>query len=286
MKAVRLIAALLSFVLLPGCAGISQAPPQRLLTAIELNNQAADALARGEYPLAERLYLKSLAHDRAIENTDGVAINLIGLAVTYKKANRPDDALRVAGLVTASALHGVSFQRLAEAELLSASVLMAKSDWAGAARFVGEVESLCSQRTCEIDGRLANLKAQLAIVDDRISDAAILAKRAIQSAEAANDREELANALRVAANASLYASPLEGIGFIEQALNIDKSLALSDKIFRDLVLMGRLYWATENRPLSAQSFFRARLVAEGGNNSEGLREVSLLERELGINHEK
>lgn len=286
MSAPQLIWAFLSLFFLTACGGAAQLTPQRLLIAIDLNNQAVAALARGEYPQAERLYLQSLAHDRSIENADGIAINLIGLAVTYQKAHRLDDALRVAALVNENEISGVSQQRLAEAELLRVTLLIRKADWDGAATLVGELEARCAQRNCQIDGRLANIKAQLAIVGSRIPEAATLAQRAIQAAETANNQEELANALRVAANVSLYANPADGIELVDRALRIDKDLALSEKIFKDLVLLGRLYWALGLPDLSAHTYSRARRVAEGDKNSEGLREVSLFERELGGHHEK
>lgn len=277
----RLSSLSLIVVLLAGCAAHGPSQPSRLMSAIDANNQAAAALSRAEYAVAERLYLQALQHDRAIENTEGVALNLIALAVTYQRAGRLDEALRTAGLVNVRQLPEVSSARVAEAELLSASLRLARAEWGVAAQHLQEVERHCPGTSCQLAGRIANIRAQLAIVDNRIDEAATLAKRALQLAEAANDQEELANALRVAGNASLFADPAAGIRYVERALAIDKKLALSGKIFRDLLMLGRLHLALGDRERAGQLAVRARSVAEADRNEAGLKEVMDLERELG-----
>lgn len=276
---------LLMPLLLAGCATPAPPPPARLMAAIEANNQAAAALMRGEMVQAERLYLKALAHDRAIENADGIALDLLGLAQTYQRAGRPDEALRAAALVSAADLPGMSAQRLAEAALLGATLAMARVDWTVAAERLREAESHCA-KPCALEGRIANLKAQLAIVGNRLDEALLQARRAIALAEATNDRAELANALRSAGNAGLFADPAQGLRDAERALEIDKQLALSGKIHRDLVLLGRLYLALGDRDRAAHMYARARSVAEADGNAAGSEEVAKLERELGGNHGK
>jgi tetratricopeptide (TPR) repeat protein len=272
-------------LLLVACATPAPLPPARLMAAIEANNQAAVALARADLAQAERLYLKALAHDRAIENADGIALDLLGLAQTYQRADRPDEALRAAALVNSADLPGVSAQRLAEAALLGATLAMARVDWTVAAERLREAESHCT-KPCTLEGRIANLKAQLAIIGNRLDEALAQARRASALAEAANDRAELANALRSAGNAGLFADPAQGLRDAERALEIDKQLALSDKIHRDLVLLGRLYLALGHRDRAAHMYARARSVAEADGNVAGSEEVAKLERELGGNHGK
>lgn len=272
-------------LLLAACATPAPLPPARLAAAIEANNQAAAVLARGELAQAERLYLKALAHDRAIENVEGVALDLLGLAQTYQRAGRPDEARRAAALVNAAELPGVSARRLAEAALLGANLALARADWATAAGMLQETETHCT-KPCALEGRIANLKAQLAIVGNRLDEALAQARHAIALAEAANDRAELANALRSAGNAGLFVDPAQGLRDAERALEIDKQLALSGKIHRDLVLLGRLHLALGDRDQAARMYARARSVAEADGNAAGSEEVAKLERELGGNHGK
>jgi tetratricopeptide (TPR) repeat protein len=278
-------ALLLLPLLLAGCATPAPPPPARLMAAIEANNQAAVALARADLAQAERLYLKALAHDRAIENADGIALDLLGLAQTYQRAGRPDEALRAVALVSAADLPGMSAQRLAEAALLGATLAMARVDGTVAAERLREAEAHCT-KPCALEGRIANLKAQLAIVGNRLDEALLQARRAIALAETAGDRIELANALRSAGNAGLFADPAQGLRDAERALEIDKQLALSGKIHRDLVLLGRLYLALGDREQAARMYARARSVAEADGNAAGSEEVAKLERELGGNHGK
>lgn len=273
-------------LLLAACASHGPALPPRLLAAIDANNQAASALARGELASAERLYLKALAHDRAIENVDGIALDLLGLAQTYQRAERGDEALRVLALANAADLPGLPLQRQAEAALLAATLAMARADWPTATQRVADAEMHCPEKTCVLAGRIANLKAQLAIVGNRLDEAQAQAQRAIALAEAAGDQAELANALRSAGNASLFVAPAQGVPPVERALAIDKQLALSGKIQRDLVLLARLRLALGERDEAARLLARARSVAEADGNAAGMGEVEKLERELGGNHGK
>lgn len=272
-------------LLFAACASRGPAMPPRLMAAIEANNQAAAALARGELAQAERLFLKALAHDRAIENADGIALNLLGLAQTYQHAGQPAEALRAVALVNATELPGVSAQRLAEAALLGATLAMGRADWVAAIARLEEAETHCT-KPCMLEGRIANLRAQLAIVGNRLDEALAHARRASALAEAANDRVELANALRSAGNAGLFVDPAQGLRDAERALEIDKQLALSGKIHRDLVLLGRLHQALGDRALAARMYARARRVAEADGNGAGIEEVERLERELGGDHGK
>jgi tetratricopeptide (TPR) repeat protein len=273
-------------LLLAACASHGPALPPRLMAAIDANNQAASALVRGELASAERLYLKALAHDRAIENVDGIALDLLGLAQTYQRAGRPDEALRAAALVSDAELPGLSQPRLAEAALLAATLALARADWPAATQQVAAAEAHCPPQACALEGRIANLKAQLAIVGNRLDEAQAQAQKAIALAEAAGDQAELANALRSAGNVSLFGAPAQGVAQVERALAIDKQLALSGKIHRDLVLLGRLQLALGARDAAVRLFARARSVAEADGNAAGVAEVVQLERELGGNHGK
>lgn len=290
-QAPAILVVLVATLLLAACAGTPTPLPARLLQSIELNNQAAAALARADYVMAERLYLKALGHDRAIENGEGIAIDLIGLAMTYQKAGRPDEALRVVELVGSDKTPDVSSRRLTEAALLRGSILLGRADWGGAAAAAAAAEQHCAAPSCGLSGRLANLKAQLAIVDNRLETAAALARLALEQARAGHDPEEEANAWRTAANVSLFTTPAAGMAEVERALEIDKQLALSQKIYRDLALFGRLRLASGEPVAARRLYARARAVAEADRNGAGLRELAALERELdqleakGDNHE-
>lgn len=277
---------LLLALLLAGCASRGTEIPPRLMVAIEANNQAAAAMARGELVQAERLYLKALAHDRAIENVEGIALDLLGLAQIYQRASRSDEALRAVALVSATELPGISQQRLAEAALLAATLALSRADWQAAGQRVADAEAYCPAKACMLEGRIANLKAQMAIIGNRLEEALGLAQRAIVLAEASGDQAELANALRSAGNAALFADPVQGLRHVERALEIDKQLALSVKIHRDLVLLGRLYLAQGDRAQAARMYARARSVAEADGNMAGIEEVAKQELELGGDHEK
>lgn len=275
-------------ILLAGCAGPGVTPPARVQAAIELNNRAVAAFAHADYPAAERFYLRAIEHERAIENGDGAAINLLGLALTYQRAGQTDAALRLARELAGPQDPPLSAERRAEAALLVATLLIGRADWPGAAGALDEVEIACRAPGCPLRGRLLNLRAQLAIVGNRLDEAADLATRAVGLAEESGDAQEEANALRTLANSRLFDRPGDGIAPVERALAIDRKLALSAKIYQDLALHARLLAAGGQRAAARRLLARARSVAQADRNAAGLREIAVLEQETntGENDEK
>lgn len=288
-RAVIRLLPLVASLWLTACFGpLPAPPPARVQTAIEFNNRAVTALTRADYPMAERLFLQAIDHEQAIENMDGIAINLIGLALTYQRAGKTDEALRIVQRLVEPQSPPLANGRQAEAALLGASLLISRADWPGAALLLKQAAAICDQPTCPLLGRLLNLKAQLAIVGNRLDEAALLAGQALKLATEAGDMEEEANALRTLANSRLFSRPEEAIPLIERALEIDKKLAISRKIVKDLILYGRLQQATRHNAAARQIYARARSVAQADQNSAGLQEISRLEQELksGENDEK
>lgn len=279
---------LLASLALAACGGLPGEAPPRAQLAIDFNNRAVAALARADYPVAERFYLQAIEHERAIENSEGAALNLLGLALTYQRAGQADAALRLAQQLCEPQQPALSVERRAEAGLLAASLLVGRADWPAASEALRAVQKICPDASCRLQGRLLNLQAQLAIVGNRLDEAFALALKAGQIAEAAGDAEEEANALRTQANSRLFRQPGEGVARIARALEIDRKLALSGKIFKDLALAGRLQLALGQSENARQFYARARRVAQADRNAAALRELALLEQEMnssGDSHE-
>ncbi len=271
---------LASALCLTACAGSSTRPPTRVQTAIEANNRAVAALARADYPAAERFYLQAIEHERAIENTDGIALNLIGLAVSYQSAGQEDEALRIATRLLTPQAPPLTSARRAEAALLLSAMQIGRTNWREAAESLALAEAECPPDNCPLYGRLLNVQAQLAIVGNRLDAAAKLAAQAAQLAVESGDAEEEANALRTLANSRLFSQPAAALPVIERALSIDKQLALSRKIVKDLLLYGRLQHAAGQLAAARQLYARARSVAQADHNSAALREIDRFELEL------
>ena len=77
-------------LLLIGCGG-AQTPTLSAvnLRAIEYNQNATKALENGDYEKALAYYMEALKVNRSIENTEGIAVNLINMAVLYQKKAIP-----------------------------------------------------------------------------------------------------------------------------------------------------------------------------------------------------
>ena len=78
------------YCLLIGCGGAqTQTLSSFHLKAIEYNQNAAKALENGDYEKALAYYMEALKVNRSIENTEGIAVNLINMAVLYQKKAIP-----------------------------------------------------------------------------------------------------------------------------------------------------------------------------------------------------
>ena len=71
---------LCSLVLLTACGHVEETRSARQQQATEFNQRAQRAFQRGEYQAAAALYENALQLDAAVENVNGIAINMLNLA--------------------------------------------------------------------------------------------------------------------------------------------------------------------------------------------------------------
>ncbi len=282
MRWLRRAAVLLCTALLAACAAGPNAarPAPRLAVAIGLHNQAAAALARGELAEAEKLYLRALAQERAIEHVDGIAANLIGLAVTYQRAGQPAPAVRTLDLLLRNEVLPFPAAARAAALFVRSTLALADGQDADARTLAEQAAGLCDGTACAFAYRLPELQARVAIVQNDIARAQAFAAQAVAAARQRQDDAALADALRTHANALLFGTPAAGLVPADEALALDKRLARPDRIFASLVLLAKLH-ADAGDPSQARSYFqRARLVADADGNQAGLAELARMEHEL------
>ncbi len=104
-----------------------------------------------------------------------------------------------------------------------------------------------------------------------------MARRASSLHEKRNDRQELANSLRLLGDIALAnASPAEAREHYRRALAIDKDEAVPFKIFSDLMGIGRSFSAEGRRADALTHFRRARSVAEAADDTQGISEADRL----------
>lgn len=261
--------------LVAGCASepVARLPAKRQ-QAIEANNRAGVLFARGDYAGAIALYRSALALERSVENEDGIAANLINLSIAHQRqGDRAAAAAAIAEILEPGPL-AFPPRRVAEAALRDAILRFDGGDAAGAGKALERARAACPA-PCALAGKLDNVEAQLAYDRRDYEAAAAAATRALAASRARGERDEVANALRLLGAARLeraeFAAADAALG---EALEIDKELALSSRIGRDLLLLGRSA-AGRGRTEAARNYYaRALAVARASGDERAAAEVT------------
>jgi tetratricopeptide (TPR) repeat protein len=261
MNRIRLLfCALLSVLLLPACS--SDAPPVRSVAheqAIELNQRALRAFQRGEYQAAADLYDSALRLDSAIENIDGIGLNLINLA----KVNQTMGKLQVAQLYLDRLLMDSTLEypagQLVTASVQSALLQLQIGNVAAAKVWAEKADRYCSS-DCSQEGLLANLHANISLQSGEGDEALRWGERAV-SLNKGETQLEYANALRVLAQAKLSKGQFApALALLNEVIVIDKALGVPVKIRHDLMLLSRVYEKMGNTALASQFRERAERI--------------------------
>jgi tetratricopeptide (TPR) repeat protein len=229
--------------------------------AIDLNQRAQRAYSRGEFQTAAGLYVDALRLDVAIENTDGVAINLLNLARVNVALGKPDEAQQYLDrLLFDKALHYPSTY-MANAAVQYGLLRLGSGDGASASSWADRATEYCSA-DCKLMGVIFSLRANIAIHSGNAEQAVHWAGRAV-SANKGDSPIEHANALRLHGQALMLKQEFEAALLpVGEALSIDKKLGLPDKIGLDLTLLAKMNEKLGRLELAEQYRQRAaRIVA-------------------------
>ena len=160
-------------------------------------------------------------------------------------------------------------RRVAEAALRRALLAMDAGEHAAASEFATKAEAKCRE-SCALRGKLLGLRGYLALAAGDGATAAKLGREAITLQRAAGDQEELANALRLLGSALLLpgasSAPAEALAPLNEALTIDKKLALARAVANDLLMLGRAHARNGDAVLARAHFERALAAAQADGN--------------------
>lgn len=258
----KLTIALLSICLLLAACGqqthVVRSPRQE--QAIDLNQRAQRAYLRGEYQTAAGLYGNALQLDVAIENIEGVAINLLNLAKVNVALGKAAEAQQYLDQLLQDKALQYPTSYLANAALQYGFLRLSVGDVSSANAWADRATEYCVA-DCKLTGVIANLRANIAIQSGDAERAIDLAGRAI-SANKNDSQIEYANALRLQGQAFMLKQEFESaLPPLAEALLIDKSLGLPDKISLDLTLMAKANEKLGKVELAGQFRQRAARVA-------------------------
>jgi tetratricopeptide (TPR) repeat protein len=272
--AARALVAGLVVPLLATCGSAPPASNRVQQEAISANQRAARAYQQDRIEQARSLYEEALRLDLSIENADGAAVNLLSLARVEQAAGRADAAHGYLDRVLSGAPPGFAASRQAEASARKAQLYLAARELAHAASSAAQAEQLCQRSDCMALPAILNLRALAALRSGDAEGALRFSQRALAAADGKGARAERANGLRLAGEAHLARrEPEPALQALGEALLLDQSLGESQRIFRDLMLLGEATEQQGRRDDARAYYQRALTVGAAGGDPAAQREA-------------
>ncbi len=251
---------LCSLVLLTACGHMEETRSARQQQATEFNQRAQRAFQRGEYQAATTLYENALQLDAAVENLNGIAINMLNLAKVNQVLGNTALAERyLDSLLEDKSLH-YALQHLASAAVQKSLLRLQENDSVGAATWVDKAVAWCTT-DCTLMGVIDNARASIALQANDTDKTLYWSERAASENKGTSPLE-YANSLRLTASARLLKNEPDAVlRLLEDALAIDKSLGLPEKIRQDLLLSAQAHEQAGRAEQAAQFRERAARIA-------------------------
>ncbi|MDO8684772.1 MAG: tetratricopeptide repeat protein [Armatimonadota bacterium] len=264
---------LLMFVVLmaltvTGCGSNPPAPSPQQEAAIQFNQRGATAFRQGDYRAALAAYQQSLAIHQSVENVEGIATELMNLAVVHRRLGDATAAhTALDQIINPSGLSFTS-ERRAEAAYRKASFYLEDGNPNEARSWADKALGFC--QACRTEGSLVNLLARMSAPANP-ENTLRLAQRALALNRKVGDKIEEANSLRLMADASFARDDFNSTQqFYADALSLDKEAGSVTKIALDLMGIGRSLARLGKRTEAADFFQRAYSVSEGVGDTKAM----------------
>lgn len=262
------------FLFVIGCGHTPPVLSDKHLQAVEFNQKAESAFKKGDYEKALNLYNEALRISRSIEDIDGIAINLINMAIVYHKLGDKESASRCVNEILDSSRITHNALRLSEAAFIKAMFYLEDSNYEYAPQWADKALSFCKSVQCSIEGRIYNLKSRITFLKGDFSSAVTYADRGLELNKKYEDREEIANSLRILAEIkSAKKEYNEARTLFENALIVDKTIGVNRKIAMDLMGIGDILFKQGMCENAMKYYKRALSVSEGAGDKEGIKEA-------------
>jgi tetratricopeptide (TPR) repeat protein len=261
--------------LLFGCGFVPQPLSDVHMAAVELNQKAEAAFKRGNYQTALNLYNEALKNSRAVENIDGIAINLINKAAVYRKLGDKINTHKCADEILGVSYLTFSQIRLSEAAYIKALLYFDEGKYSTASEWTDKALALC--KGCNTEGRIYNLKGRIVLINGDYTSAVSLANKGLALSKSSEDADETANSLRLLAEAKAMTGEYsEAIRLYEEALSTDKSSGQSRKIIMDLMGIGNVLCRQGKSEDAVKYFKRALSVSEAIDDKQSIKDVNIM----------
>lgn len=266
--------------LLLSCASGKTAPPSALhKQAITLNNSAAKAAQAGDTSSALELYVQALRLCQSIDDEDCTALNLINVASLYRSMDKPADANVALEMVLQDSRFPAA--RVAQGAALRARMMLDNADASGALAWAQRGIAACPSDDNATLAALYNMAALAHLQAGDAINSIANAQTALAYARQADLVREEANSLRILAEESFYSTnyPL-ALEYFSQALQIDKSLGLAQKVTVDLMGLAAASLGLGNKPSALSYFKRARETASAQDDHQLVKTIDALMEEF------
>lgn len=255
-----------SAALFLGCGGPS-APTLSPIhaQAAGYNLNAAKAAEKGDYEKALNYYMEALRINQSVENTEGIAVNLINLAVIYQKQGNISGAEKLIDMVFL--IPDINDSIKAEAAFEKARLYLKKKELAKAGEWVNKSLSLNKGVR---EGSRWNLLGKIALMEGNYVEALTAANTALKLNSGNKQKAEEANSLRLIAEIKgLTDKYEESKDSYMKALEIDKESGDSKKIAMDLRGLGDLSLKYGRLQDAVNFYIRAYTVSRTAGDMEG-----------------
>jgi len=222
---------LILLVFLAACGSPPPRQPAAMERAIKADQAAHRALHDGDLMRARELFKQSMLTQQSLDNLPATAMTAINLSYVSHKLGDEGAAL----LLLDDVLSQGNAQIPSELRIAAAfrkGIILADSGKAAEAELALQLADQSCNKRCTFTAGINNLSARLALAKGNFEAALSTAKNVIS---ATGEKEELANAQRIAAAAESALNQNEtALKNYSAALDLDKELALSARIYEDL----------------------------------------------------
>jgi len=265
----------LSIVTLSGCGAKHPTLSDTHLSAAKFNQKAESAFKDKDFENALRLYNEALKINRSIENLDGIAINIINMAATYRKLGDKNNAHKQIDEILNTSPIVYNPIHLSEAAFLKTMLYMDENNYDNALEWTDRALTFCQSSQCSDIGKIYNLKGRIYLEKGDTASAITYGNKGLESNKEDGHKTEMANSLRLIADAKLMKGEYEGARkFYEDALSIDKKLEAGKKIAMDLMGIGNTFFKQKMCGDAVRYYQRALSVSSGLGDGEGAKEAA------------
>jgi tetratricopeptide (TPR) repeat protein len=225
---------------LTACGQTAPVRNARLELAAEHSQSAQRAFDRGDYLVALRQFEMALQVDVAVENISGIAIDTLNLARVNQLLGRQEVAHAYLDKLLQDDALEYERHYLAVAATQKSLLMLQQGDASGARLWLEKAATWCVA-ACSLASVIDNARAAIALREKDSEQALHWADRAA-SASRGGSPLEYANALRHMGEARLMRGEFPtALRLADEALAVDKTLGLPDKIRQDLLLYAAAY---------------------------------------------